>query len=199
MNQHASGKQDFVYHIDEQDRLCEFNAAWSQFALANDGAAVMPDQVLGRTLWDFIEDTSVRELYRQLVHRARAGHPARFDYRCDAPMWRRRFRMSIRKMANGTVKFSSRLQWEEERPQVDMLVAGAPRGEHWVRVCGWCQNVALPDGRWVPVEAAVKRMGLMAEEEFPRLTHGICPPCHSGVLAQLPPEAGFHGRPECGE
>jgi len=190
MNLSTSPKQELVYRIDGKDRLCEVNAVWTRFALANDGEAVMPDRVLGRPLWDFIEDANVRELYRQMVHRVRAGYPAQFDYRCDAPERRRRFWMIIRAAADGTVEFLSQLRWEEKRPRVDMLDVNIPRSGFWVRVCGWCQNIALPDGSWVPVEAAVEQMELLAEEEYPKLTHGICPPCHSGMMAQLTPVAG---------
>lgn len=183
-------EEELVYHIDDKDRLCELSAAWTQFALANDGAAVMPERVLGRPLWDFIGDDHVCELYRRMVKRARAGYPAQFDYRCDAPEWRRRFRMTIRAGEDGAVVFLSQLRWQEQRPQVDMLDANMPRSGNWVRVCGWCQNVALPDGSWVPVEAAVAQLDLLAEEALPRLTHGICPPCHSGMMAQLTPADG---------
>jgi hypothetical protein len=193
MNPAPPPEQDIVYHIDDNDRLCEVNEAWRQFALANDGAAVMPERVLGRAIWDFIGDANVRELYRQLLHRVRSGHPAKFDYRCDAPEWRRRFRMVIRAAADGTVEFLSQLHWQEQRPRVGMIDLNMPRSVHWVRVCGWCQNIAVPGGGWVPVEEAMERLEVLAEEALPRLTHGICPSCHSCMMAQLePPTLNIH-------
>jgi hypothetical protein len=194
MNHSTSRKQELIYHIDRSDRLCELDAAWTRFALANDGAAVMPERVLGRPLWDFIGDAHVRELYRQMVQRVRSGYPVSFDYRCDAPEWRRRFRMTIRTAPGATVEFLSQLRWEELRPRVDMLDVNRTRSEHWVRVCGWCQNVSLRDESWGPVEAAVEQLGLLADEALPRLTHGICLPCHTGMMAQLAPAAGTLGR-----
>lgn len=193
MSLSTSPEQELIYRIDEENLLCEVNAAWTQFALANEGAAVMPERVLGRSLWDFIEDANIRELYRQMVRRARSGSTAQFDYRCDAPEWHRRFRMTIRATEGGTVEFLSELRWQEPRPRMDMLAVNMPRSESWVRVCGWCQNVALQDGSWVPVEVAVAQLDLLAEEALPRLTHGICPPCHSGMMTQLAPAEGNHG------
>lgn len=181
-------EQVVVYHIDPMDRLCEVNSAWSEVALANDGAGAMPDRVMGGSLWDFIEDSHVQELYRQILHRVRAGHPAQFDYRCDAPEWRRLFRMTIRMAAGGTVEFSSRLAWEEQRQQVDLLDPKIPRIGDCVRVCSWCQKISMPDGSWVAMEKAVAQLGLMEKEALPKLTHGICPPCHSGMMRLLPPE-----------
>jgi hypothetical protein len=190
MNHATTREGMLVYHIDERDRLCEVSSTWAQFALDNDGAAVMPERVLGRSLWDFIEDAHIRELYRQMVNRARSGHTAQFEYRCDAPEWRRLYRMTIRAAAGGTVEFMTQLRWEESRQRVDLLDATMPRGENWVRVCSWCQNVALSEECWVPVEAAVQQLGLLAEEALPKLTHGICPTCHSRIMAQLEQAAG---------
>ncbi|MEY3898612.1 MAG: hypothetical protein RLZZ214_4134 [Verrucomicrobiota bacterium] len=194
MNHPIFPEQEVVYHIDGSDRLCEVSPAWTRFALSNDGAAVMPERVLGRSLWDFITDANVRELYRQIVQRVRSGYPARFDYRCDAPEWRRKFRMTIRLTAGGTVEFLSQLHWKERRPRVDMLDVKMPRSDQWLRVCSWCQNVVLPDGSWGPVEEAVVQLSLLTQEAYPRLTHGICPPCHTGVIAQPVPAAGPLGR-----
>lgn len=185
MNLNDFRKQDLIYSIDANDRLCSLSEDWEQCAMANDGASVLSECVFGRSLWDFIEDTAVRELYRQMVHRARSGHPAQFKYRCDAPEWRRQFRMTICTRADGKVEFLSQLIWEEQRPRVDILDVKIPRNEQWVRVCSWCQNIALPDGSWVSVEEAVEEMGIMAEETLPRLTHGICPPCYSGMMEQF--------------
>ena len=126
--------------------------------------------------------------------RARAGHTVRFDYRCDAPECRRLFRMTIRALAGGTVEFDSRLLWQEPRPRVDMLDHGMPASGPWVRVCSWCQQVSLPNGDWAPVEEAAMKLGFLAEEHMPRLTHGICPPCRSSMLAQLDPLIGESNR-----
>ena len=185
MNLPTSREQEIVYQIDGNDQLCHVNATWAQFALENDGVNLLPDRILGRSLWDFIGDTHVLEIYRQIVQRVRSGFPAEFDCRCDSPEWRRQFRMTIRKEAGGTVEFLSQLRWEEPRARVDLLDVKIRRSEYWVRVCCWCQNIVLPDGSWVPVEEAVEQLGLLGEETLPRLTHGICPPCHSGMMAQL--------------
>ncbi len=183
-------EMEIVYQIDRNDRLCEVGGSWTRFAQANNGDSVMPERVLGRSLWDFISDNHVRELYRQILRRARAGHPARFDYRCDAPESRRLFRMTIRTVAGGNVEFMSRLLWQEARPRVDLLDHEMPASGPWVRVCSWCQKVSLPDGAWVPVEEAAEKLGFLGEEHTPRLTHGICPSCHSAMLEQLDSTVG---------
>lgn len=166
-----------VYRIDADDRISYVNPAWSEFARANQGEAVMPEQVLGSSLLESVEDPTVQQLYSEMIKRARAGYPVRFKYRCDAPDRRRTFEMDIRPVENGEVEFISALRHEEVRPAVAVLRAGAPRDNRLLRVCSWCQKVALPDGTWVTVEVAVEKLRLLEAETFPSLTHGICEPC----------------------
>jgi hypothetical protein len=168
-----------VYRIDADDRISYVNPAWSDFARANQGEAVMPERVLGSSLLESVGDSTVQQLYSEMIKRARAGKPVRFKYRCDAPDRRRTFEMDIRQVDNGEVEFISALRHEEVRPAVAVLRAGAPRDNRLLRVCSWCQRVALPDATWVPVEVAVQRLGLLEAETFPSLTHGICEPCRA--------------------
>lgn len=176
-----------IYRIDAEDRVIAVNRTWNEFAADNGGGAVMPDKVIGRPLWDFISGEGIAELYWQMVRRARAGHPVEFTYRCDAPEWRRLFRMTVQAHANGEVEFCSVLEWEEHRPKVRLLDCHQPRDERWTRVCSWCENVAISDEIWVPVEEAVDRLNLLADNTLPKLTHGMCPQCLADMLTKLKP------------
>jgi hypothetical protein len=172
-----------TYRIDAGDRISYVNPAWTEFARANQGEAVLPEKVLGSSLLDATDDLTVRALYRTMIQHVRAGQPVRFHYRCDAPDRRRTFEMEIVPLADGEVEFVSTLLHEEPRPPVALLQKEARRDERLLRVCSWCQRVALPDNSWVPVEAAVEALHLLEAETFPRLTHGICDPC-CGKLRQ---------------
>ncbi|MCF7761541.1 MAG: hypothetical protein K9M98_13665 [Cephaloticoccus sp.] len=185
MTESTTLEQVLIYHIDKDDRLCDFNAGWSEFARANDGESVMPECVLGRSLWDFVGDAHVTQIYRQLVGRARAGHGVEFQYRCDAPDKRRLFKMTITANAEGVVQFSSRLLWEQVRMRVALLDARQPRDHHWMRSCSWCQKIKLESDRWEPVEVAVLQLNLLAGDSLPQLTHGICPDCKADMLGKF--------------
>ena len=166
-----------IYRVNPEGRVTFVNPAWSEFARDNHGEAVMPERIVGCSLLDAITGTTVRELYRGLITRARAGHPARFHYRCDAPHKRRVFEMNVHRLADGDVEFVSTLLHEEERPPVALLETGQPRDERMLRICSWCQKVEMPDKQWLPVEAAIEIMPLMKADRFPTLTHGICASC----------------------
>lgn len=175
-----------VYRVDPQDRLCAFNSAWTDFARANEGEALLPEHRLGTSLWPAVKDAHVREIYRRLMQRARAGHPVAFGYRCDAPEWRRWFHMEIRAVeGDGSLEFISRLLREERRPRVALLDLTSERSTDFVTVCSWCQRVSVGAGLWQAVEQAVEQLGLLNQDALPGLTHGICGDCKRDLLASI--------------
>lgn len=174
-----------IYRIDAGNLITWVNEAWSPFARANLGEAVLPDRVIGRDLFASVSDPTVRELYRAILKRVRTGASVEFNYRCDAPDKRRTFVMKAHLLADGGVEFVSTLLHEEERPAVSLLEPGHPRSETLLRVCSWCQNVATPDGRWLPVEEIVAEFHLLEADNLPGVTHGICGRCYAEMEAKL--------------
>jgi hypothetical protein len=180
-----------LYSLDARDRIIHVNDAWSKFAAENDGEAVKPELILGETIWSFISDSTLRELYRKLLGKARGGHPVTFDYRCDAPRFHRLFEMQIRGYQEGMVLFSSRLKSQRSRRAVALLELHQARSREYVRMCSWCQRV-FTRGRWLPVETAIVELGLMLSPTLPGITHGICRECQEKVEAAIA-ETGSSG------
>ncbi len=172
------------YWIDAQDRIVEVNESWSKFALENGGEALTGNRILGLNLWSCMADSTQRELYRQLATLARQGRPVRFTYRCDAPRFCRLFEMQIHEEKNNLLKFTSTLKWQESRAAVPLLDSQVARNLDFVRVCSWCQRIAV-GSQWLPVEAAVEAMGLMQAPTLPALTHGICEDCLSKMMGKI--------------
>src|SRR5262249_54871616 len=80
-----SDEGTIVYRIDRGDVIAEVGGAWLAFALANYAPELAPEKVVGRPLWDFVVGPTTRQLYRDLLARARSGRAARFPFRCDGP------------------------------------------------------------------------------------------------------------------
>ena len=173
-----------TYSIDAKDRIIAVNDAWRGFALANDGGADLADRVVGTELWSCLSDDSVREIYQRLTARARKGQLVQFCYRCDAPTHRRTFEMKIEAGPGGEVKFATELIRAESRPAVRLLERATERNAQFVRVCAWCQRVAVGPEEWVDAEEAVNRLGLLLSERLPALTHGMCAACGIKFLDQ---------------
>lgn len=95
---------DVEYTVSASDTIIAVNDEWTAFAASNDGGALLPPTILGRSLWDFIADRTTILIYRRLFERIRAGaEPVRFGFRCDAPALRRWLEMSIVTQAAGAL------------------------------------------------------------------------------------------------
>jgi len=174
-----------VYRIDAQNRVSKVNEAWIKFARENNGEGALPEKVLGSDIITAISDHTIKELYVSMIRQARNGHQVKFQYRCDAPEKRRLFSMHITKTLVGEVEFVSTMVNEELRESVKFLEPDQPRSNVHLRVCSWCQKVALPPDNWVPVEEAVEKTGMMEATQLPAITHGICPSCYEEMLGSL--------------
>jgi hypothetical protein len=173
------------YWIDANDRVVRVNDEWAKFAAENDGGPVVSAAgIVGQTLWSFIDDPTLCNLYREMVLLARKGQPISFGFRCDAPCFRRIFQMRISGGTGEEVEFASTLESEEARDAVSLLDNRQPRDERFIRMCSWCQRVRAND-RWVSVEAAVSELGLMSGPTVPAITHGICEDCRRTMMAEI--------------
>jgi hypothetical protein len=177
-----------TYRIDREGKIVHVNAQWDIFARENDGAAVLSANVLGRSLNAFLSDATVSALYRQMVAAARSGRTITFLYRCDAPAIRRVFEMTIRGLDRGEVEFTSTIKEVAQREAIGLFDRRAPRTSMHLRICSWCQRVAVADG-WVEPEVAVRTLGLFAGAAVPAMTHGICSACRDKMLQILPAAA----------
>lgn len=171
-----------TYCVDPTDRICAVNPTWREFAYENGGSEALADHIVGTDLWSSISDPHACEIYRQLTVRARAGRAVRFLYRCDAPTQRRTFEMRIEASLCGGVRFTSELIHAETRPAVRLLDRTLARSDDYIRVCAWCQRVALGSDTWAEVEEAVNRLNLLDTELPPTLTHGMCPACEARFI-----------------
>jgi hypothetical protein len=175
-----------VYSMDASDCIVSVNAAWAEFARANDGAHLLEPDILGRRLWDLISDPSTQEIYRGLVGRVRQGVTSvRFGFRCDAPGRRRLLQMAMSPLKNEGVRFEVIPLVLQDRPAVPLLQASVARGEDVMRICGWCKRIPGSDGAWLEIEDAVRSLNLFDEAPLPDLTHGICPACNATMMAAM--------------
>jgi hypothetical protein len=169
-----------VYRIDAADLIVSVNAAFDEFARAN-GAEGLSEEVVGRSIFDFIAGSEVSMLWRMLLARARAGVALTIPYRCDADDVRRELTMDLVRGADGSIDFVSTTVSVSARPPL-ALFAPEHRSERLLKACSWCCRFEV--GAWVEAEEAVRRLGLLSEVA-PRLTHGMCPECARRVRGEL--------------
>ncbi len=173
-----------TYRIDSQDRIVQVEGDWDRFALENKGEALHSSHILNKPLWDFIQDPTTRELYRQIIARIRAGHIARFEFRCDSPECRRELVMHIHSGEENYIEFLVETLAEKPRTAVALLEADHPRSGELLRVCSWCKKINM-EGNWLEIEEAMERFPLFNEAALPSITHGICEDCYLKMTRTL--------------
>jgi hypothetical protein len=177
--------QTYRYRIDGDGLLREVSPNWDAFALANEGAHLVSEHVLGRSLLEFISDETARMLYGLLFQRiGDRGQAVRFPFRCDSPDLRRFMEMTLLPGGDGGVVLESRVKRVEARPAIAFLDVTAARSDELVRVCSWCKR-ALHEGTWLELEDFIGRSSLMSGSTLPLVTHGMCPACARAMDRQI--------------
>lgn len=139
------------YTIDAGDNIKSVSESWYRFALGNQGDQLSDENVLGRSLWDFISDTPTRDIYKQMLARVRQGRLTEFTFRCDGPSWRRLLLMRVIPKDLNAIEFETSVLKLEERESSRLLSLDAPRSTDLLRLC--------------------------EREQMPQLSHGMCDPC----------------------
>lgn len=167
----------FEYELDAEDRISMVSPEWLAFACDNDAGGLTSEEVIGRSLLEFISDAETRMIYHVLLNKARAtGTSLTVKFRCDSPDLRRFMAMEIVPIEKGGIRLVSRVLRQEARRSAPLLDVCRPRSEEILTVCSWCKRV-LTDNAWLEVEDAIERLHLFDRARLPQLSHGICPDC----------------------
>lgn len=177
----------FVYEVDHNDVIVMVSQNWESFANCNTWTAnIGPKDVLGRPLWDFIQNMEARHLYKGLFQKVRTGvSSGPIPFRCDSPEERRFLTLELSPLPNGHIKIKSTIERVESRDPVSMIDIKAPRSDELVTICSMCKKIALPTKTWVEIEDGLVQMRLFEADEMPKLTHGLCPDCHQVLKTEI--------------
>jgi hypothetical protein len=177
--------KEISYVVDAKDRFVAVSPEWLDFAVKNDGEELLPDNVLGHSLWNFIVDDPTRELYQAILERVRSGRPLELVIRCDAPERRRLIEMIITGQPDGTVEFKTVLLASKPREVQRLFAKSTPRNSRHIMVCSWCDLVNVDVDKWFEVEAAMEYLHLSDAVELPRIEPIVCAICYEKVMEIL--------------
>lgn len=164
------------YRIDAADRIVEASDSWDVFAVENKAPRLTRKEVAGRFLWDFIEGSDTRHLFRLMLSKARASlSTMRIPFRCDSPEARRFMEMEISPHPDGSIDFVCTTLKTEARTPVAFIDPDVDRSNEWRTICSWCKRIKMPGGEWVALEDGIRRLDLFGSKRPPRMSHGICP------------------------
>jgi len=173
-----------VYRIDSQDRIVFVNENWQKFATTNDASELTKENVLNRSIWDFITDETTRHFYREVLERVRSNKPVFFNFRCDSPDHKRFMKMKI-SCEFDEVIFETETLNLEKRDSQRILNRNEKRSNNLVVICGWCKKINISKMLWQEVEHAIETLGIFETEKLPQLSHGMCNHCYTDFTEQF--------------
>ncbi len=169
--------------------------SWDAFSRENDWAEGSANTILGRSLFDMVAGSHVRDVATK-VHAAVASgrRPSiSYHYRCDAPHRKRQMRMAITCVecpGDALVLYQSQLLAATDRPPMALFAAPSPEAfrdtsRPIISMCSYCHTVAWPGGgagrEWIEPEVYYARGGTSDV----RISHAICPRCYDEVVRDL--------------
>ena len=175
---HEENHRLFVYRIDLEDRISFVNDEWIAFGIENGLTELSEKRVIGKSLWDFIADSSVQHVYEALFNRVRAKNcRPKIPYRCDSPDCRRIMEMELFSSQDGEIEITSRILKKEFRPPVSILEHSADRSSVFLPICSFCKKMRLREDTWYEIEDAAAILGITNIGPYPQLSHSICDRC----------------------
>lgn len=166
------------YVIDSQDRIVDVGDGWDAFAIANGGASLVAEAVVGRSLWDFVAGEPVRALYEVCFLVARqARRTLRLDFRCDSPLYRRHLLMRVAATPSGMITLSTITKSLSSWP-TPSTTESAPAGP--IVMCGLCRAVRRAEA-WVDVDDWVARHGPSATFQPDHTRYVVCDVCREAA------------------
>lgn len=173
---------EIFYRLDDDDCITEVGGDWLSSIRIGNAANLTPEKVIGRSLWVFVRDRSLRDIYKRLFSQVRSSRkPVSFPYRCDSPEARRYMSMTIKPLADAHVEVYNQLLREELRNQPIRVLAAAA-GQKAIPRCSVCNQFRI-DGQWFEVVDAVAE-GLALDHDLPvQVIHGFCESCKQSLHA----------------
>jgi hypothetical protein len=177
----------FTYRIDNTDTIVSVSDNWYSFAENNawQGRRRKED-VVGHSLWDFIQGPETQYLYRELFRRVRGGRQSRpIPFRCDSPDERRFLELFLEALPDHQIAITSTIIRTVHRRPVRLLEVGTPRSTDFLKICSMCKKIKVSPQHWAEIEEGLVQLKLFEADDMPQLTHGLCPGCYQATMTEL--------------
>jgi len=164
------------YWIDSSARMVKVSGDWDDW-LDRDGegeARCRRDDVIGRSLFSFIESPGVQFVYQTLHTQVlQTGEPVELPSRCDSARLRRDLRLRISRDGDLLRYDSVVTRREERKTALPFPLVGS---ETFVAMCSFCKKFRFPvrSVEWKDIERLFEESALTAGFS---VTHGLCRPC----------------------
>jgi len=164
------------YTLDKNNTLIDIDGPWDQFAEQNNGENARAEQVLGRSIWEFIEGFEtlcyLNAIFSAVRKKQRPFHSL---YRCDSPEEKRIFEMQVLPLHGTQITVIHRLQETRLFKDIDN-VADLSKLKSEKR-CSICARFEV-GGAWIVPLARPP------EQFFPK-SYTVCPDCRLAAKTEI--------------
>jgi hypothetical protein len=177
----------FTYIVDKTDTIVSVSDNFCAFAEKNDwNGRWRPEDVIGHSLWGFIQGRETRHLYQELFRRVREGKRCRaIPFRCDSPEERRFLELILEALPDHQIAITSKIVRTEHRNRIRLLDAGTSRSTDHLTICSMCKKIKVSPQHWAEIEEGLVQLRLFDAHDMPLLTHGFCPECYQVAMKKL--------------
>jgi hypothetical protein len=188
-------RHTYRYVIDEEDRIVSVSDNWTEFALENNaGEGVIPPDVIGRSLFDYIPDEDTKGVYKIILDSIRETRSRlKIPINCDSPDLRRKIDIDIKWRADNGIEFISRIVNMEKRDPVNILDPTFKRSKQHLRICSFCKKIEVEIDRFMETEKAIKYLDIFKSDVFPELHQVVCMDCVQRVSDSIQEMKDIHG------
>ena len=173
-------KPTIFYTVDEEGTILDIGGDWQSFV--DKGGVDYPQSMadynmVGKNLFDFIANETVRDMYRELHRKAMDGQKCEFEYRCDGPDVARVAKLELKAGELGICYTSTILN--EVPHDTEGPISVNREKDLLVRMCSVCKAIQIPErgDDWYTLEDYLKRAHIPHT-----LSQSVCPNC-TGVAA----------------
>lgn len=169
------------YVVDVVDRVAELSPDWLAAAQRGGAPGLLPDAVIGRPIWSFIEGETVCFHYAQLFESVRqSGRTAQLRLRDDGPGRQSLLQMTVTPWPRQALRVAFHPVRERAVPISPLWNWRLARSAEVVLACSFCKFVQI-DGAWMPIAEAELRRPDLRSSCPPEAMHHVCPACE-GIL-----------------
>ncbi len=174
------------YQIDEKNNIIFVNEEWDRFAMDNYGEGITSDKIIGKNLFDFIANITVKQIYLDLIAKVRKGNELLIDFRCDATTCKRFLQLTMKIENRNIVKFTSKAKEILSQDYLNILAPTIIRSKELISMCSWCKKIKV-ETEWEELEHAINKYNLLNQMLPPSLTHTKCEECYEQVNSFIKP------------
>lgn len=169
------------YEVDAVDRMSELSPDWRLAAEQGGAPGLLPEAVIGRPIWSFIEGETVCFHYARVFETVRqTGASAQLRLRDDGPGRQRLLQMTIARGPRQSLRIEIETLRERAVPISPLWGWRQARSPEVVPACSWCKCV-LVDGQWMPILKAEARRPDLRSSCPPEVAHHACPACTHAI------------------